>query len=457
MKQLLNGKRKYIIVTISILVVIILTFVIKNTLAIPVNPNFDDDNFYACVIDNLNAHNIDGINSRAYTYIATNTELAKISYLNCDNRNIGSTLGLSLMSELTQLNLSNNNLNNIDVSSNIKISNLNLANNNLSSINLNNNTNLINLYLENNNISNVDLSHNTQLSQIDINNNNLTSIDVSNNTSLIILSLNDNNLNSINVSNNIYLQVLFLDNNNLSSIDLSNNLQLDSLSIKNNNLNNIDLSNHSGLASLYLDDNNLTYIDVRNSQNLMYLGLANNNLNSLDISNHLHLGLLDFDNNLKKHLSMSVGSTEVFTSSVLIPITSEPERTISFVIDDLTVVSVNSAHIITALKAGVATITYTEGIPYSNVCSEGMLYFTGQIIVEVTGLPEEEPPEEEPPKEEPPVIDNNDTRESQPEVPNPQTKDSTANNISIAIAVITTLVFIFASYEAKKNDKFYKI
>ena len=44
----------------------------------PINPNFDDDNFYDCIIMNLNEDEINGINNRnSKTYVATDEELSK--------------------------------------------------------------------------------------------------------------------------------------------------------------------------------------------------------------------------------------------------------------------------------------------------------------------------------------------------------------------------------------------
>ena len=57
----------------------------------PVNPNFDDDNFYDCIIMNLNEDEINGINNRdSKTYVATDEELSKMPTLACVSYNINS-------------------------------------------------------------------------------------------------------------------------------------------------------------------------------------------------------------------------------------------------------------------------------------------------------------------------------------------------------------------------------
>ena len=59
----------------------ILTVEVK---AEPINTSFKDDAFYKCIIDSLNSENIDAISDRTDSYNATDSELSKLTKLNCE-------------------------------------------------------------------------------------------------------------------------------------------------------------------------------------------------------------------------------------------------------------------------------------------------------------------------------------------------------------------------------------
>ena len=86
------------------------------------------------------------------------------------------------------------------------------------------------------------------LSDLNISNNNLTSLDLSSNTALSNLNLSNNNLTGIDISSNTTLTNLNLSNNNLTSLDLSSNTALTTLNLASNNLINLNLNNKPPLA-----------------------------------------------------------------------------------------------------------------------------------------------------------------------------------------------------------------
>ncbi|MEO9571426.1 MAG: hypothetical protein ABJG40_09550, partial [Polaribacter sp.] len=109
-----------------------------------------------------------------------------------------------------------------------------------------------------NNLSNLDLSFNIVLDRLRCGNNNLSSLDLSTNSELTSLTCNNNNLSSLNISFNIKLNFLTCPFNNLTSLDVSTNTSLSTLWCFSNNLTSLDVSYNSDLTRLYCYDNNLT-------------------------------------------------------------------------------------------------------------------------------------------------------------------------------------------------------
>lgn len=106
-----------IILTLGILIMSY-TFNIE---AKPINENFDDDNFYRCIIDNLNEENINGINNRDETYNIPDEELTVLPTLTCISYGITSIKGIEKLSGITYLDLENNQLQVVDLSYNNNI------------------------------------------------------------------------------------------------------------------------------------------------------------------------------------------------------------------------------------------------------------------------------------------------------------------------------------------------
>ena len=203
------------------------------------NSAFDDKVFYKAVVD---AYNSENKTSLPYTTNLTDEQLKSIKSVSyngnkkSDSEKIKSTKGIEKLTSLKDLNLSNNNISNIDLSKNTSLTELNLAANNISNIVLSKNTKLIGLGLDKNNISNIDLSKNTELIELGLYDNNISKIDLSKNTALTDLDLGYNNLSSIDLSKNTSLTKLYINKNKISSIDLSKNTKLTILDLNDNPL-----------------------------------------------------------------------------------------------------------------------------------------------------------------------------------------------------------------------------
>ncbi|MGB1019450.1 MAG: hypothetical protein ACPGVH_10260, partial [Chitinophagales bacterium] len=105
------------------------------------------------------------------------------------------------------------------------------------------NTSLEVLDISHNQISNINTSTNTLLEVLRAGNNTLTSLDVSANTSLIAIEVNDNQLSSLDVSANTSLLNLYAQNNSIADLDISLNTALNYLDISNNSLSSLNVAN----------------------------------------------------------------------------------------------------------------------------------------------------------------------------------------------------------------------
>lgn len=159
-------------------------------------------------------------------------------------------------------------------------------------------TNLETLICSNNNLNDVDLSSNTLLRILRMRSNDITSINLSNNLLLEELNLQDNQLTNLNLQNNTALVELSFAYNNISAINLTNNTLLENLVINNNQLTEIDLSHAPALRRFFDANNNITDYDFTNNSNLRRVTIQSNPLvNTINISDKPNLYLLDFYEN----------------------------------------------------------------------------------------------------------------------------------------------------------------
>lgn len=208
--------------------------------------NIFDDAFYKCIVDNYNSNNNTLI---SYNEPLTKNQLSSITELVCSSKSsnsekISNINGVEYLVNLKKLGLYSNNINNVDLSKNVK---------------------LINLDLGQNNVKSIDLSKNINLEQINLDSNDLNSLDLSKNEKLKVVNLADNKIMEIDLSKNINLEILSLYSNELKSIDLSKNERLIGLDLSNNKINEINVSKNTLLEQLYLSYNNLESLDLSNN------------------------------------------------------------------------------------------------------------------------------------------------------------------------------------------------
>ena len=184
---------------------------------------------------------------------------------------------------LSSLDISGNNLTELDVSMLPRLQELSANNNQLATIHFGENSKLEYLFIGGNRLSDLDISTLSGLEDLDVSNNQLTRIDVSNNLKVWEIKASHNPIGDIDVTHLSNLAGLFVDDCGLSTIDLTHNTELQGLSINDNSFTDLDLSQNPALSYLYCHGNQLTSLHV-NFARLQELDVSNNLLSELDLS-----------------------------------------------------------------------------------------------------------------------------------------------------------------------------
>lgn len=251
-------------------------------------------------------------------------------------------IDLSKNEKLEFVSMDCNKLTSIDVSNNPKLTNLHLGSNELTSIDLSNNPDLTSVSLQENKISSIDVSANCLLETINLRENPITSIDVTKMPKLRELNLNTTKISSINVSKNPDLSILDLYGTGISSVDLSKNPKLVNLDVSETSVNKIDASKFPDLERLSANFTGIDSIDVTKNPKLKSLSISETKISSIDVSK----------NPLLKDLSLS--STKISK----IDLSNNPELEYLFIDEnELTNLDVTKCPKLKNLAAGYNSIS----------------------------------------------------------------------------------------------------
>lgn len=124
----------------------------------------------------------------------------------------------------------------------------------------------------------------TAVKQIDCSDNQLREIDVSKNMFLLQLECGRNQLTSIDISSNKMIYGLGCSNNQLKSINVSKSTNLEVLLCNGNKIERLDVSHCPKLRELGVVDCELKELDVTNNPNLEKLYCTGNKIKELDLS-----------------------------------------------------------------------------------------------------------------------------------------------------------------------------
>ncbi|WP_196889402.1 T9SS type A sorting domain-containing protein [Aureivirga sp. CE67] len=160
---------------------------------------------------------------------------------------------------LLRLDVSQNELQDFDLSQNTELIEVNLHTNSIDgTYNFNDNSELKKLNLKNNELSSITIGNHPELTEIDFSNNSLTgTYNFSINPALMKISINQNSIIGVITDGLEFLEELYASNNNISAIDLTGNINLKKLGLTNNSLFNINLDDNIKLETIGISENNL--------------------------------------------------------------------------------------------------------------------------------------------------------------------------------------------------------
>ena len=209
---------------------------------------FPDEIFRAYVMEHFDTDR-DGILSP--------DELAAVTKIECSRMDIGSLKGIEYFPNLESIDAFQNQIKELDVEGNVKLTFLQVWGNQIREIDVSHNTALLSLDLGDNFLEQLDVSANTALTGLWCSSNRLTSLDVSNNPDLVVLQCHSNQFTSIDVSHNPELDHLWVENLHLTSLDLSRNTKLTKLGCAENDLAELNIMNCPDL--IYIRENGYPY------------------------------------------------------------------------------------------------------------------------------------------------------------------------------------------------------
>ncbi|MEZ7504992.1 T9SS type A sorting domain-containing protein [Flavobacterium sp. Arc2] len=219
--------------------------------------------------------------------------------------NIGNNDAIGLYGNSIKIDSNNNG--EIEVSEALEVYQLYVSESNISDLTgINNFSNLRALSVIGNNLSTLDLSGLKNLEQLQCQRNSLTSLNIDNLNKLNILYCNENKLTTLDFSSNKGLVSLYCSDNQLTDLKVSGCPNLHEIICENNLLTMLDLSNLNKLTSVLLNNNLLEQITFKGCSNLQSVTCRNNKFLSLDLSecNQIYL---DCQNNNLVNLNLKNG------------------------------------------------------------------------------------------------------------------------------------------------------
>jgi len=248
------------------------------------------------------------------------TELQKVEYMDCNEKDIQSLKGIEYFTGLQYLYCENNQLEELDLSKNMNLIHLSCGYNRIKSLDLTSNKKLESLscydnpeYVEEEKravgkgaLESIDVSGCEKLNMMDISGNKvsdlrlngasglvelqcqcnyLKELDLSAAKNLHFVDCSSNDLPSLDVSKLPELETLFCDTNALTKLDVTHNPLLKALHCFENNLASLDLSKNLALKSVYCFSNQLTELDLSKAQCLQCCSTYDNKISRLDVGN----------------------------------------------------------------------------------------------------------------------------------------------------------------------------
>ena len=251
-----------------------------------INANFNDQKFYACIVDSYNKSNN---TEYIYSDILTFDQLELIESIKCMQYGIYDITGIEHLVGLKNIELLYENVYNADFSYNTELESISIVSSVLQTINVQNNYKLKGLNLYSNKMKTLNVNNNVMLEDLNVRFNDLYELDVTANTLLTKLSCSDNELETMDLSKNVLLENLDIGTNNLIDINLANNNLIKRLDVRSNEIKNIDLKHMSQLENVYL-----YYAPLEKTIGL-YVGESRRDLNPVELPSHYGTTIISID------------------------------------------------------------------------------------------------------------------------------------------------------------------
>ncbi|MEM6720787.1 MAG: hypothetical protein AAF611_15765 [Bacteroidota bacterium] len=165
------------------------------------------------------------------------------------------------------------------------------------------------------------------LTELDVSNNNLTTISLTTLTNLEILDAQSNiALTSLDLSGNTQLKQLIVEDcSALTTLDLSTNILLELLFANQTNLSSITFGNLTNLSTIDFDGANFISLDVSSLTALTLLDVSGNQLISLNIANGNNSNFISFDARNNTNLRCIVVDDPAFATANFTNIDAQTE------------------------------------------------------------------------------------------------------------------------------------
>lgn len=215
----------------------------------------------------------------------TDDDMAALNEIKVESKNLASLKGIEYAINLIRLVCYNNQITNLDVSLNTKLTELDCAGNQLPNLDVSANTALISLICGSNQFTSIDVSSNLSLKTLNCSNLQLTSLNLTANVALVNLYCANNQLVNLDITNNPDLTTLYCYNNQLISLDLSGNPEIKEILCYKNLIKSLDISTNTKLDKIDCKENKIDTLIAKDSVSLREIDCSQNNLSNLDISN----------------------------------------------------------------------------------------------------------------------------------------------------------------------------
>ena len=215
----------------------------------------------------------------------------KLELVYCQDNELES-VSFGTNKKLEELNMSGNNLKTVNLSGCTNLSYLNIENNLLESVSFPEFTKAEGIHLNSNKLTELEL--NGMVVNLECTDNELTELNVSGCKNMYKIECSRNNLTDLDIVNQTDLGVLACDHNQLTSLDISNNSQLTSVDCNNNSIEAF-VAGSGELFSLDCRDNKLTSLDLRGYDGLGSLSIRGNSITDIKFAPGFNVQLSDFD------------------------------------------------------------------------------------------------------------------------------------------------------------------